>query len=143
MCKQQGRTYCSELGNNHSLWNKDTPLPKPKWVEQEFQIFSESLKLAQESKTVEAKSLLKNSRDFEMREWFDVHAQNSGGWRNKSLQVPAPDPIFHWIMLRPLQNLNQCYLLEITFAVAIAHLVFSQRKNSKSSMHFWGRMPFL
>ena len=93
MCKQQGRTYCSELGNNPSLWNKDTPLPKPKWVEQEFQIFSESLKLAQESKTVDAKSLLKNSRDFEMREWFDVHAQNSGSWRNKSLQVLAPDPI--------------------------------------------------
>ena len=66
MCKQQGRTYCSELGNNPSLWNKDTPLPKPKWVEQEFQIFSESLKLAQESKTVDAKSLLKNSRDLEL-----------------------------------------------------------------------------
>ena len=74
MCKQQGQTYCSELGDDPSLWNKDAPLPKPQWVEQEFQIFSESLKLARESKTVEAKSLLLDSRDFEMREWFDVHA---------------------------------------------------------------------
>ena len=93
MCKQQGHSYCSELGDDSSLWNEDAPLSKPQWVEQEFQIFSKSLKLAQEGKSFEAKSLLIGSRDFEMRKWFDVHAQNSGSWRNKSLHVPRPDPI--------------------------------------------------
>ena len=93
MCKQQGNIFCSELGPEVPLWSKDAPLPKPEWIDQEFQIFSESSKLAHEGKIVEAKSLILDSRDFEMRDWFDVHAQNSGGWRNKALQVPSPDPI--------------------------------------------------
>ena len=63
MCKQQGHSYCSELGDDSSLWSEDAPLPKPRWVEQEFQIFSKSLKLAQEGKTVEAKSLILDSRN--------------------------------------------------------------------------------
>jgi len=92
MCKKSGNTHCSELGTDPSLWSKDAPLAKPQYVKEAFQIFSDSVNLVQVGKVSEAKSLLKNSRDLEMREWFHVHAQNSGGWRNRVLGIPAPQP---------------------------------------------------
>ena len=49
--------------------------------------------MALQGKPDPARALLRNSRDFEMREWFSVHAQNSGIWRQKSFKMPAPDPI--------------------------------------------------
>jgi hypothetical protein len=93
MCKQKGRSFCSELGEDSSLWSKDAPLPKPTWITDSFQTFSESLELIREEKLIEAKSLLKSAPDLEMREWFSVHAQNSGFWRNKAFGIPAPVPI--------------------------------------------------
>ena len=93
MCKQKGNRFCTELGEDSALWCKYAPLPKPQWIDDAFLTFSEVLNLVLENKKNEAKSLLKTSRDLEMREWFDVHAQNSGVWRNKVLGVPAPDPI--------------------------------------------------
>ncbi len=93
MCKQQGHLFCSELGADSALWSKTAPLPKSAWIDDAYLILEQALKLALEDAVGEAKSLLKNSRDLEMREWFDVHAQNSGGWRNKVWKVPVPNPI--------------------------------------------------
>jgi hypothetical protein len=93
MCKQKGRSFCSELGEDSSLWSKEAPLPKPNWITDSFQAFSESLELISEDRLIEAKSLLKNSPDLEMREWFSVHAQNTGAWRSKAFGIPAPAPI--------------------------------------------------
>ena len=93
MCKRQGNRFCSELGENHAVWSKNAPLPKPRWIEDSFLTLSQALKFVFDEKASEAKSLLEKSRDHEMREWFDVHAQNSGGWRNKVLGIPALDPI--------------------------------------------------
>jgi 5-methylcytosine-specific restriction endonuclease McrA len=93
MCKQQGHSFCSELGADSALWSKNAPLDKPEWIDESYLVLERALKLTLEDAIGEAKSLLKNSRDLEMREWFDVHAQNSGGWRNKVLKVPAPEPI--------------------------------------------------
>jgi hypothetical protein len=93
MCTQKGRTFCSELGEDSSLWSKDAPLPKPTWITDSFQVFSETLELIREDKLIEAKSLLRNSHDLEMRDWFSVHAQNAGAWRSKSFGIPAPAPI--------------------------------------------------
>jgi hypothetical protein len=93
MCKQKGRTFCYELGEDPALWSKDAPLPKPTWITDSFQVFSESLELIREDKLIEAKSLLRNSHDLEMREWFNVHAQNTGAWRSKAFGIPAPTPV--------------------------------------------------
>lgn len=93
MCKQQGHLFCTELGADSESWSKSAPLPKPAWIDDAYLILEQALKLALDGAVGEAKSLLKNSRDLEMREWFDVHAQNSGGWRNKVWKVPAPNPI--------------------------------------------------
>jgi hypothetical protein len=93
MCKQKGRSFCSELGEDSSLWSKEAPLPKPAWITDAFQVFSESLDLIREDKLIEAKSLIKNAPDLEMREWFSVHAQNTGAWRSKALAIPSPTPV--------------------------------------------------
>lgn len=93
MCKQQDRTFCSELGADPSLWSKYAPLLKPLWINEAFQTLSGSIQMALQGKLNPAKALLKNSRDLEMREWFNVHAQNSGSWRQKAFDLSAPDPI--------------------------------------------------
>lgn len=49
--------------------------------------------MTQEGNLDDAKSLLKELPDLEMREWFSVHAQNSGAWRSKAFGIPSPAPI--------------------------------------------------
>ena len=90
MCKQKGRSFCSELGEDSSLWSKDAPLPKPTWIIDSFQVFLDSIELTQKGKLNEAKSLLSNAPDLEMREYFNVHAQNTGAWRSKAFGIPSP-----------------------------------------------------
>ena len=93
MCKQRGHSFCSELGADISLWSKESPLPKPEWINAAAQTFSDSLQLALKGKLDDAKSLLKEAPEIEMRAWVDVHAQNSGTWRFKALGIPTPEPI--------------------------------------------------
>ena len=93
MCKQRGRSFCSELGVNSSLWSKNAPLEKPEWIEKASQAFSSVIQMTQEGNLDDAKSLLKESPDLEMREWFSVHAQNTGAWRSKAFGIPSPAPV--------------------------------------------------
>lgn len=93
MCKQMGRAFCTELGTDVEMWSKYAPLEKPSWIEESFQTFSLTLQLLLEEKISEARALLKISQDLEMRTWFNVHAQNSGVWRQKALELPAPQSI--------------------------------------------------
>lgn len=46
--------------------------------------------MTQEGNLDDAKSLLKESPEVEMREWFSVHAQNAGAWRSKAFGIPSP-----------------------------------------------------
>lgn len=91
MCKQNGNDFCSELGDDVSSWSKVTPLPKPKWISDSLSAFKNAINLAVEGKVIEAQSLLKDSRDLEMRAWFDIHAQNVGLWRSKAINVETPN----------------------------------------------------
>lgn len=93
MCKQKGRTFCSELGMDVSLWSTTAPLSKPEWINKEYQDFSESLNFLKEGNLDGAKSKLANSADQKMRLWFHEHAQNSGVWRHKTFRIPAPLPL--------------------------------------------------
>jgi hypothetical protein len=56
MCKKSGNTHCSELGTDPSFWSKDAPLPKPEYVKEAFQIFSDATDLVHVGKVSEAKS---------------------------------------------------------------------------------------
>jgi hypothetical protein len=71
MCKQQGHKFCAELGADSALWSKHAPLPKPGWIDDAFLVLSQALKLILDDKAIEAKFLLKNSRDLEMRPHFE------------------------------------------------------------------------
>jgi hypothetical protein len=93
MCKQQGRTFCSELGEDRSLWSKDAPLPKPAWITDAFQTFSKAMSHTLDGKIDEARSLLKQTPDLEMREWFSVHAQNTGAWRSRAFAISSPSVV--------------------------------------------------
>jgi HNH endonuclease len=93
MCTQQGRSYCSEMGADASLWSKEALLEKPRWITDSFQTFQEVIQLTSEKKIDEARELLASAPDLEMREWFHVHAQNVGTWRKKAFGRPAPAPV--------------------------------------------------
>ena len=90
MCKQQGRSFCSELGADTLLWSKQAPLEKPRWIDQSSQTFQEVIQLTSEKRIDAARDLLASAPDFEMRDWFHVHAQNAGAWRNKAFGRTAP-----------------------------------------------------
>jgi hypothetical protein len=119
MCKQKGRNFCSELGENSLLWSKDAPLQKPDWIKEAFQTFSEVVAHTLDGKIEEARSLLKQAPDLEMREWFGVHAQNTGAWRSKAFATLAPtpvmplDPVKSFTRFEPLvfarDNFRCCY----------------------------------
>ena len=93
MCNQQGRSHCSELGAEASLWSKDAPLQKPVWIKEAFHVLTEAIKLTKEGNLQDARFLLENAPDLEMRDWFVIHAQNSGAWRNRAFEIIAPEPV--------------------------------------------------
>ena len=93
MCKQGDGLFCTELGPNVASWSKQTPLAKPSWIDNSLEDLSKALKLAQEGMIDEARQTLKDSPDLKLREWFSIHGQNSGVWRKKALNAPAPLPV--------------------------------------------------
>lgn len=93
MCKQKENSFCSELGADVSLWSKDCPLPKPEWINSALKSFKSAVDFALNGNVEAARLILKESRDLEMRSWFDVHAQNIGAWRAKEFNVESPKAI--------------------------------------------------
>ena len=93
MCKQGDAKFCSELGEDSSLWSASAPLEKPDWIKDSFQILVDAITQASAGKVEIAQTILKNSRDLEMRTWYDVHAQNIAKWRLDAFKVQTPEPI--------------------------------------------------
>jgi len=92
MCKQTvALGYCSELGADASLWSGQTPIPKPNWIGESLTIFIAAFREAINGNVEASASLLANSPDSALRDWFDVHGQNSGTWRYKALRVGTPE----------------------------------------------------
>ena len=93
MCKQGEAEFCSELGRESSSWSSDAPLKKPEWIQDSFQLLVDAITNASDGKVDLARSILKNSRDLEMRTWYHVHAQNVAKWRFDAFKVKSPEPI--------------------------------------------------
>jgi len=93
MCRQGATGFCSELGKDPSSWSTDAPLEKPDWIKDSFQILVDAITQASAGKVEIAQTILKNSRDLEMRTWYDVHAQNIAKWRFDAFKVQTPEPI--------------------------------------------------
>ena len=93
MCKQEDAKFCSELGEDSSVWSANAPLKKPDWIKDSFHILVDAITQASVGKVENARSILKNSRDLEMRTWYDVHAQNVAKWRFDTFKVETPAPV--------------------------------------------------
>ena len=93
MCKQGDAEFCSELGRDSSSWSSDAPLKKPDWIKDSFELLVDAITYASAGKVNLARSILKNSKDLEMRTWYNVHAQNIAQWRFDTFKVKSPDPV--------------------------------------------------
>jgi 5-methylcytosine-specific restriction endonuclease McrA len=93
MCKKGEAEFCSELGKDSSLWSANAPLEKPDWIKDSFQILVDAITQASTGKVDLARSILKNSRELEMRTWYHVHAQNVAKWRFDTFKIETPEPI--------------------------------------------------
>lgn len=93
MCKKGDAEFCSELGRDSSSWSSDAPLEKPDWIQDSFELLVDAITYASAGKIQLARSILKNSRDLEMRTWYHIHAQNIATWRSETLTIEVPEPI--------------------------------------------------
>lgn len=93
MCKQGDAEFCSELGRHSSSWSSDAPLKKPDWIIGSFELLVDAITNASAGKVDLARSILKDSRDLEMRTWYHVHAQNIAQWRFDTFKVKSPEPV--------------------------------------------------
>ena len=93
MCKKGAAEFCSELGRDSSSWSNDAPLKKPEWIQDSFQLLVEAITHASAGKVDLARTILKDSRDLEMRTWYHVHAQNIAQWRSDAFKVQSPEPV--------------------------------------------------
>ncbi len=76
------------LTNDTSKWSRECVLPYPKEFETSIDLLLEASLLAAqgESGVKQARQLIKQMADAEMRSWFDDLAQNSGKVRLEMLQ---------------------------------------------------------
>ena len=93
MCIQGAAGFCSELGKDPSSWSTDAPLKKPDWIVDSFEVLVDTINHASAGNVELARLILKNSRDLEMRNWYDVHAQNIAKWRFDAFKVQSPEPV--------------------------------------------------
>ena len=92
MCIQGATGFCSELGKDPSSWSTDSPLKKPEWIIDSFEVLVDAINHASTGNVDLARLIIKNSRDLEMRTWYHVHAQNIAKWRSDYFKVTSPEP---------------------------------------------------
>jgi hypothetical protein len=93
MCKKGDANFCTELGKDSSSWSNEAPIKKPEWIQDSFQILVDAITHASVGKVDLARTILKDSRDLEMRTWYHVHAQNIAQWRFDAFKVQSPEPV--------------------------------------------------
>lgn len=94
MCKK--KTFCAELGADPAAWSPTSPLWPKTWFPEATTAFNTAYRAADAGDLEAAVRLLEDTRGPELREWFDVHAQNTGRFRaahfgRQSTPEPVPD----------------------------------------------------
>lgn len=87
MCKAS--KTCSELGNDPDRWSRLAPLMPPAWFFDEFVKFRDAIRLAAYARIEDSRHHLATVRDEDLRTWYVVHGQYSGGYRNRHYQLKA------------------------------------------------------
>ena len=109
MCKQTGNSHCTVLGEDPEKWDKYAPLSRPNWYDKAWQTLIKVLEFESFGEIAKARTTLSVQESDDLREWFHVHAQNSGVWRMKTFQVSTHTTISE---LDPKKTFNDL-LLEI------------------------------
>ena len=106
MCK--GVSVCTELGADPALWSHTSPLwPKP-WFPEATEAFSAAYASAEAGDMGTALRYLEQARGPELREWFDIHAQNTGRFRVAHYgRKPQPDPLPELDPLRSVKSFER------------------------------------
>ena len=84
MCK--GKSFCTELGEV-STWSKKSTLLPPEWVSLEVDRFIESVEAAAGGDVDLSIKLLNKINSDKLRNWFVVHGQNAGYYRNAFFNI--------------------------------------------------------
>ena len=91
MCR--GENTCSELGIEIEKWSRKCPLPYPKWVDNQIDIFLDVVDSFISGNKKSCLSKLKEIQSEKITLWFVEHGQMSGRHRNIQLKKPQPHPI--------------------------------------------------
>lgn len=80
---------CSELGNRpeSESWSRESPLPPPAWFTEELKALTVAVQYAAEGDIEVSRTLLERVRSDQLGEWYLVHGQNSGTYRNRQFRV--------------------------------------------------------
>lgn len=88
MCRSQ--TVCSELGPEPTQWSLTSPLAPKEWFGSQLECFEEAVEALVAGDRARCLARLADIRTAEIREWYIVHAMQSGPQRARILGRPTP-----------------------------------------------------
>jgi len=91
MCR--GKNICSELGTDSNTWSKESPLPKPEWMNKEIDLFIRAVDAFKAGNKNLCLEIIGQIRTAEITEWYIEHGQMSGRQRKLQLNIPPPETI--------------------------------------------------
>ncbi len=91
MCR--GKIICSELGTDSNTWSKESPLPKPEWMNYEVDLFIKAVEAFIAGNKNLCLEIIGQIRTAEITEWYIEHGQMSGRHRKLQLNIPPPETI--------------------------------------------------
>lgn len=93
MCRN--KRYCSELGEDASMWDKDCPLRLPATFNTAIDVFADAVQLFANGQRQACIDVLETIDTRTITDWYIEHGQQSGLYRNRGInvQLAAPLPI--------------------------------------------------
>ena len=91
MCR--GKNICSELGTDSNTWSKESPLPKPEWMNKEVDLFISAVEAYIAGNKSLSLEIISQIRSDEITEWYIEHGQMSGRHRKLQLNITPPETI--------------------------------------------------
>ena len=91
MCR--GKNICTELGTDSNTWSKESPLPKPEWMNKEVDLFISAVEAFIAGNKNVCIEIISQIRSDEITEWYIEHGQMSGRHRKLQLNITPPETI--------------------------------------------------